>query len=57
MEKAIPLRELNFCLEQGAQPRGRQKIVLRAIGDDTTVLHHQDPVDLGWNVRDMVSNQ
>jgi len=32
--------ELNFCLEQALSLGGRQKIVLRPIGDDWTVLHN-----------------
>ena len=51
------MSELNVCLEEVAETRRGEKLGLGAVGDDAAVFHHEDAVDLGRDVGDVVGDE
>jgi hypothetical protein len=52
--EAVFMSELNVCLEEVAETRRGEELGFGAVGDDSAVFHHEDAVDLGWDVGDVM---
>ena len=57
MVEAVLLREIDLGVEEVAETGGGEKLRFRAIGDDAAVFHHEDAIDLGDNVGDVVGDE
>jgi len=55
--KAVLLGEVDFGLEEVAEAGGGEEFRLGAVGYDAAVFHHQDAVDLGDDVGDVVGDE
>ncbi len=55
--KAILLGEMNFGFEELTETGSSEEIGFGAVGDDAAVFHHEDAVDLGWNVGDVMCDE
>jgi hypothetical protein len=55
--EAILLSEMNFSFEEVAETWLGEKVDLGTVGDDAPGFHHEDAVDLGWDVGDVMSDE
>jgi len=55
--KAVFLRKVYLGAEEIAELSGCQQLRTWTIGDDAPVFHHQDAIDLGDDVGDVVSDE
>ena len=55
--EAVFLSQLNVSLEEVAETRRGEKLGLGAVGDDAASFHHEDAIDFGWDVGDVMGDE
>lgn len=55
--EAFSLREVNFGLKEVAEALRGEQLCFRSVSDDAAVFQHEDAIDLGDDVGNMVSDE